>query len=127
MMAATRCPQRRALPCAFRTMPHVSGMAAVLGEFAECFVECKMQPATRLRRGLSAHTAARMIFYRCRVLRASRYLQARAAASRREAHVTSTRAASGFLEAITHAVKRFDHLEVIIHDLEFLAQALDVA
>src|SRR5215475_11318857 len=34
---------------------------------------------------------------------------------------------SGFLEAIPHAVERFDHLEIIVHDLEFLAQPFDVA
>src|ERR1700736_3715877 len=37
------------------------------------------------------------------------------------------RLTSGFLEAITHAIEGFDHLEIVIHDLEFLAQPLDVA
>src|ERR1700731_3678609 len=35
--------------------------------------------------------------------------------------------ASSFLEAIADAIKGLDHLEIVIHDLEFLAQALDVA
>src|SRR6476659_4145445 len=34
---------------------------------------------------------------------------------------------SGFLETVTDAVQRFDHLEVVIDDLELLAQPLDVA
>ena len=32
-----------------------------------------------------------------------------------------------FLEAIADAVERFDHLEVVVHQLELLAQPLDVA
>src|SRR5258708_10154666 len=34
---------------------------------------------------------------------------------------------SGFLEAVANAVKGFDHLEIVVDDLEFLAQPLDVA
>src|SRR6187401_1002245 len=34
---------------------------------------------------------------------------------------------SGFLEAIADAVQRLDHLEVVVDDLELLAQPLDVA
>src|SRR5262245_33082678 len=32
-----------------------------------------------------------------------------------------------FLETIADAIQRFDHLEIVVNDLEFLAQALDVA
>src|SRR3954449_4339048 len=34
---------------------------------------------------------------------------------------------SGFLEAVADAVEGFDHFEIVIHDLELLAQPLDVA
>src|SRR5216684_7398458 len=34
---------------------------------------------------------------------------------------------SGFLEAVADAVQGFDHLEIVVHDLELLAQPLDVA
>src|SRR5580704_12494299 len=34
---------------------------------------------------------------------------------------------SSFLEAVADAVKRFDHLEIVVHHLELLAQPLDVA
>src|SRR3954462_3684871 len=34
---------------------------------------------------------------------------------------------SDLLEAIAHAVQRFDHVEVVVDHLEFLAQPLDVA
>src|SRR5229473_8593232 len=34
---------------------------------------------------------------------------------------------SGFLEAVADAVKGFDHLEIVVDDLELLAQPLDVA
>src|SRR3981189_2202090 len=34
---------------------------------------------------------------------------------------------SGFLEAVAHTVQGFDHLEIVVHDLELLAQPLDVA
>src|SRR5258707_200997 len=37
------------------------------------------------------------------------------------------RGGSSFLEAIAHAVERLDHVEGVVNDLEFLAQALDVA
>jgi len=33
----------------------------------------------------------------------------------------------GFLEAVSDAVERFDHLEIVVHHLELLAQPLDVA
>src|ERR1051325_724384 len=36
-------------------------------------------------------------------------------------------AESGFLETIADAVKRLDHVEVVVRHLELLAQALDVA
>src|SRR6266849_3759221 len=44
------------------------------------------------------------------------------------ASVNTPRAArkSGFLEAVAHTVKGFDHLEIVVHDLEFLTQPLDV-
>src|SRR5262245_43331011 len=32
-----------------------------------------------------------------------------------------------FLKTIADAIKRFDHLEIVVNDLEFLAQTLDVA
>src|SRR5215217_9043421 len=35
--------------------------------------------------------------------------------------------ASGFLEAVADAVERLDHLELVVDDLELLAQPLDVA
>src|SRR5579862_5837317 len=35
--------------------------------------------------------------------------------------------ASRFLETIADAIERLDHLKVVVHDLELLAQALDVA
>src|ERR1700722_1976413 len=35
--------------------------------------------------------------------------------------------ASGFLEAVSDPVQRFDHFEFVVHDLELLAQPLDVA
>src|ERR1700750_1911145 len=34
---------------------------------------------------------------------------------------------SGFLEAVADPVEGFDHLEIVVDDLELLAQALDVA
>ncbi len=34
---------------------------------------------------------------------------------------------SGFLEAVAHPVQGFDHLEIVVHHLELLAQPLDVA
>src|ERR1700756_459472 len=38
----------------------------------------------------------------------------------------ATWAPSGFLEAVSDPVKGFDHLEIVVHDLELLAQSLDV-
>src|SRR6266540_2825285 len=37
------------------------------------------------------------------------------------------RLGSGFVEAVAHTVQGFDHLEIVVHDLELLAQPLDVA
>src|SRR5260370_25467563 len=44
--------------------------------------------------------------------------------------VTKTRPSapkSDLLEAIAHSVQGFYHFEIVVHDLEFLAQPLDVA
>src|SRR5579871_1810354 len=53
---------------------------------------------------------------------------------RRQPHPTPSRrrgqaltALSDFLETVTDAIKRLNHLEIVIDDLEFLAQPLDVA
>ena len=43
------------------------------------------------------------------------------------AGAASSAAASCLLEAIAHAIKRFDHLEGILDHLELLAQPFDVA
>src|SRR6478672_8450582 len=34
---------------------------------------------------------------------------------------------SGFLETVADPIQGFDHLEIVVHHLEFLAQPLDVA
>src|SRR5882757_4596780 len=34
---------------------------------------------------------------------------------------------SDLLEAVAHSVEGFDHLEIVVHDFELLAQSLDVA
>src|SRR5579875_811107 len=39
----------------------------------------------------------------------------------------TARNATSLLEAIADAVQRLDHLEVLVHELEFLAQPLDMA
>src|ERR1700735_4301576 len=48
-------------------------------------------------------------------------------ARRRQSASHAKAGRSGFLEAVADAVQGFDHLEIVVHDLELLAQPFDVA
>src|ERR1019366_9697705 len=124
LSARKNCPARRSQPSG-RCQPCAGGVSAAAVSRAR---DGETSSAFRLGSGCVRSSNGQ----NCRLFRlwpATRVAFAsyprREAASVNKPRVIARK--SGFLEAVTHTVQGFDHLEIVVHDLELLAQPLDVA
>src|SRR5438309_5803907 len=123
LSAKKNCPARRNQPSG-RRHPRGDGLSTSTVSIAS---DDDTSSAFRLESGCVRSSNGQ----NCRLFRLAP-LQARSHCIRKERRRQLTNRGpnagpSGLLEAIAYPVQRLDHLEFIIHDLELLAQPLDVA